>query len=68
MSSVLYCCCSSAYIFTKKRTPSEENFNNYAKLPVTPKKTKALPKRNDSYSWRWRPLKGMISTKMNGFQ
>ena len=28
--------CSSAYIFTKKRTPSEENFNNYAKILITP--------------------------------
>ena len=36
MNSVLYSCFSSAYIFTKKRTPSDENFNNYAKLLVTP--------------------------------
>ena len=36
MSSVLYSCCLSAYIFTKKRTPSEENFNNYAKILITP--------------------------------
>ena len=36
MSSVLHSCCSSAYIFTKKRTPSEENFNNYAKILITP--------------------------------
>ena len=27
---------SSAYIFTKKRTPSEENFNNYARILTTP--------------------------------
>ena len=26
---------SSAYIFTKKRTPSEENFNNYARILIT---------------------------------
>ena len=31
-----YSCCNSAYIFTKKRTPSEENFNNYAKILITP--------------------------------
>ena len=36
MSSVLYSCCISAYIFTTKRTPSEENFNNYAKILITP--------------------------------
>ena len=36
MSSVLHSCCSSAYIFTKKRTPSEENFNNYTKILITP--------------------------------
>ena len=36
MSSVLYSCCSSAYIFTTKRTPSEENFNNYAKILIIP--------------------------------
>ena len=36
MSSALYRCFSSAYIFTKKRTPSEENFTNYAKILVTP--------------------------------
>ena len=53
MSSVLYCCCSSASIFTKKRTPSEGNFNNYAKLPVTPKKQKLC-------------LKGMAPTPGNG--
>ena len=37
MSSVFYSCLgSSAYLFTKKRTPSEENFNNYAKILITP--------------------------------
>ena len=36
MGSVLYSCCSSAYIFTTKRTPSEENFNNYAKILIIP--------------------------------
>ena len=25
-----------AYIFAKKRAPSEENFNNYAKILITP--------------------------------
>ena len=33
----------------KKKTPLEENFNNYAKVPITPRKTKALPKRNGSH-------------------
>ena len=36
MGSVLYSCCSSAYMFTKKRTLSEENFNNYTKIRITP--------------------------------
>ena len=37
MGSVLYSCLgSSAYPFTKTRTPSEENFNNYAKILITP--------------------------------
>ena len=36
MSSVLHSCCSSAYIFTRKRTPSEENFNNYTEILITP--------------------------------
>ena len=36
MSSILYSCCSSAYIFTKKRTPTEEKINNYAKILITP--------------------------------
>ena len=36
MSSVLKSCCSSVYIFTKKRTPSEEKFNHYAKILITP--------------------------------
>ena len=36
MSSVLQGCCSSVYIFTKKRTPSEEKFNHYAKILITP--------------------------------
>ena len=35
MSSVLQTCCSSAYIFTKKRTPSEEKFSHYAKILIT---------------------------------
>ena len=35
MNSVLYSCCNSAYIFIKKRTPSKENFNNYAKILIT---------------------------------
>ena len=26
----------SAYIFTKRNTPSEENFNDYAKILITP--------------------------------
>ena len=26
----------SAYIFTKRSTPSEENFNDYAKILITP--------------------------------
>ena len=29
-------CCSSAYMFTIKCTPSKENFNDYAKIPVAP--------------------------------
>ena len=36
MSSVLQGYCSSVYIFTKKRTPSEEKFNHYAKILITP--------------------------------
>ena len=36
MSLVLCSCCSSAYIFIKKRTTSEGNFNNYAKILITP--------------------------------
>ena len=37
MGSVLYSCLgSSAYLFTKTRTPSEKNFNNYAKIQITP--------------------------------
>ena len=36
MSPVLYSCCSSAYIFTKKRTPLEETFNDQAKIQMTP--------------------------------
>ena len=37
MGSVLYSCLgSSAYLFTKTRTPSEKNFNNYAKILITP--------------------------------
>ena len=36
MSSVLYSCPSSVYIFTKKRTPGKENFNNYCKILITP--------------------------------
>ena len=36
MSSILESCCSSIYIFTKKRAPSEENCNNYAKILITP--------------------------------
>ena len=36
MSSVLYSCSSSAYIFTKKRTPSGEKFNHYTKILITP--------------------------------
>ena len=36
MSSVLQSCCSSAYRFTKKRTPFEEKFNHYAKILTTP--------------------------------
>ena len=35
MSSVLKSCCSSAYTFTKKKTPSEEKFNHYAKILIT---------------------------------
>ena len=35
MNSVLCSCCSSAYIFIKKKTPSKENFNNYAKILIT---------------------------------
>ena len=36
MSSAWYSCCSSAYIFTKKTTPSEKNFNNYSKILISP--------------------------------
>ena len=37
MGSVLYSCLgSSVYLFTKTRTPSEKNFNNYAKILITP--------------------------------
>ena len=36
MSLFSYRCFSSAYILTKKRTPSEENVNNYAKILITP--------------------------------
>ena len=36
MNSVLYICCSSVYIFIKKRTPSKENFSNYTKTLITP--------------------------------
>ena len=36
MSSVLLSCCSSAYIFIKKRAPLVEKFNHYAKILITP--------------------------------
>ena len=35
MSSVLQSCCDSSYIFSKKRTPSEEKCNNHAKIIIT---------------------------------